>query len=149
LPAMPSRATQEEKDRMVDEFIRLCEIESPSRRERSVADAVAGELRAIGLEVEEDGTGSETGSDAGNLLARLPAPPTLEGARTVLVCAHLDPVPLDDRVEPVRENGLIRNRNEAILGADNKAAVATILAAVRRLAAGGAGAPPVGIEVLF
>ncbi|MFL5885129.1 MAG: M20/M25/M40 family metallo-hydrolase [Thermoleophilaceae bacterium] len=138
------RATHEEKELMVEHFIRLCRVESPSRMERAVADTVADDLREIGLEVEEDETYDETGSDAGNLLARLPAP---DGARTILLCAHLDTVPLDDRVEPVRENGLIRNRNEAILGADNKAAVATILATLRKLTADGP--PPVGIEVLF
>jgi tripeptide aminopeptidase len=128
---------------MVHEFVRLCEVESPSRRERAMADVVAAELRAIGLEAEEDGSGRETGSDAGNVLARLPGP---DGAPTVLLCAHLDTVPLDDRVEPVVREGLIENRNEAILGADNKAAVAVMLAAARKVAAVGS---PVGLELLF
>jgi tripeptide aminopeptidase len=140
---VPTRATQQEKDRMVDEFVRLCEVESPSRSERGMADAVAAELREIGLDPAEDETGAETGSDAGNVFARMPAP---EGARSILLCAHLDTVPLDDRVEPVRRDGVIENRNEAILGADNKAAVAVMLAAVRKLAAEG---PPIGIELLF
>ena len=137
------RASPEEKELLLDDFVRLCQIESPSRQERAVADAVAAELRAAGLEVEEDATGPETGSDSGNLLARLQGP---AGARTILLCAHLDTVPLDAPVEVVRENGKFRNRNRAILGADNKAAVATILAAVRRLIRDG---PPVGIELLF
>src|SRR3954471_22175397 len=124
---------------MGEHFVRLCEIESPSRSERAMADAVSGELRAIGLEPGEDATGRETGSDAGNVLARLPGP---DGAPTILLCAHLDTVPLDDRVEPVRRDGRITNRNEAILGADNKAAVAVILAAARKLAAEGS---PVGL----
>ena len=46
----------------------------------------------------------------------------------------------------MREDGLLRNRHEAILGADNKAAVATILATARRLVAQGS---PVGVEILF
>jgi tripeptide aminopeptidase len=46
----------------------------------------------------------------------------------------------------MQENGALSNRNEAILGADNKAAVATILGAARRLVADGA---PVGVELLF
>jgi len=140
-----ARATRQEKERLVDEFVRLCEIESPSRSERAVADAVAADLREMGLDVTEDDSGAETGSDAGNLLARMAGP---DGTRTILLCAHLDTVPLDDRVEPVRgENGVISNRNEAILGADNKAAVAVILAALRHFAADGG--PQVGIEVLF
>jgi tripeptide aminopeptidase len=137
------RGTAEERERLLDDFVRLCEIESPSGRERAIADSVTAELRAAGLTVEEDDTGPETGSDSGNLLARIEPP---EGAPTILLCAHLDTVPLDAPVEVVRANETFSNRNEAILGADNKAAVAVLLAIARRYAAGGA---PVGVELLL
>ena len=106
-------------------------------------DAVAAYLRELGLEVEEDETASETGSDSGNLIARIPGP---EGSRTILLCAHLDTVPLEGPVEVARENGLLTNRHEAILGADNKAAVATVLGTARRLVEEGS---PVGVELVF
>ena len=140
---MTATASDVERQRRLDEFVALCEIESPSRRERAVADDVRGRLEEMGLAVEEDDTGAETGSDAGNLLARIPGP---EGARTILLCAHLDTVPLAGPVEVKREDGLLTNANEAILGADNKAAVATIIGAARRLATEGS---PVGVEILF
>ena len=54
---------------MVDEFVRLCEIESPSRGERAMADAVAAELREIGLEPSVDGSHTETGSVPGWIAA--------------------------------------------------------------------------------
>jgi tripeptide aminopeptidase len=136
-------ASSAERERLLDDFVRLCEIESPSRSERAVADAVKAELEGLGLTVEEDDTAAETGSSAGNLLARVEGPPD---ARTILLCAHLDTVPLAGPVEVGQENGVLTNRHEAILGADNKAAVATILAAARRLVAEGA---PVGVELLF
>ena len=143
VPGVGPRGSAEERQQLLEDFVRLCEIESPSLRERLVADAVAAELRAVGLEVEEDGSAGTTGSDCGNLLARLPGP---EGARTILLCVHLDTVPLAAPVQVVRENGVLRNANEAILGADNKAAVAVVLAVARRLARTGA---PVGVELLF
>jgi tripeptide aminopeptidase len=136
-------ASSAERERLLDDFVRLCEIESPSRSERAVADAVKAELEGLGLTVEEDDTASETGSDAGNLLARIEGPPD---SRTILLCAHLDTVPLAGPVEVTQENGVLSNRHDAILGADNKAAVATILAAARRLTAEAA---PVGVELLF
>jgi tripeptide aminopeptidase len=136
-------AAPPERERLVADFVRLCEIASPSQSERAVADAVTAGLRELGLEVEEDDSAPHTGSDAGNLLARIDGP---EGARTVLLCAHLDTVPLAAPVNVVQDNGALRNGNEAILGADNKAAVATILAAARRLVAEGS---PVGVELLF
>jgi tripeptide aminopeptidase len=134
----------EERERLLAQFIRLCEIESPSGRERGVASAIVEELRGLGVEAEEDDSASATGSDSGNLLARILGP---EGAPTVLLCAHMDTVPLDGPVEVVSDNGRLTNRHDAILGADNKAAVVTILGAVRRLLRDGT--PPAGIELLF
>jgi tripeptide aminopeptidase len=58
----------------------------------------------------------------------------------------MDTVPLDGPVEAVEQDGVIANRHDAVLGADNKAAVATILGAARRFAAQ---PPPVGLELVF
>ena len=141
MSAVP-RATQAERERLVADFTRLCEIESPSGHERLVADAVSADLREMGLQVDEDDTGRLTGSDTGNLFARVPG----AGESSVLLCAHLDTVPLGGPVEVVRDDGVLRNRHEAVLGADNKAAVATVLGAARRLAREGG---PTGVELLF
>jgi tripeptide aminopeptidase len=140
------RASAAERERLADDFVRLCETASPSRQERAVADLVAAELRACGIEAAEDDSAAATGSDSGNLLARLPGPP---GSPTVLLCAHLDTVPLTAPVEAVRENGRFANRNDGILGADNKAAVAVLLAIARHFGPGAPTGPPVGVELLF
>ena len=137
------RARPEERERLLDDFVRLCEIESPSRRERAIADALTRELRGLGLEVSEDESSSETGADAGNLLACVPG---TGGEGTVLLCAHMDTVPLAGPVEVVCEEGFFRNRHESILGADNKVAVAVLLAVARRLAREPGRA---GVELLF
>ena len=137
------RGSIAERARLLDDFTRLCEIESPSKREREVAGAVRAELESLGLEVEEDDSGADTGSETGNLLARIPGP---QDSPTVLLCAHLDTVPLSAPVEVTENNRVLTNRHEAILGADNKAAVSTILAVARRLVADGS---PVGVELLF
>src|SRR5918995_3781252 len=129
-------ASTEERERLLADFVRYCEIESPSGQERGMADALTEDLRLLGLEVEEDA--------AANLLARIEGP---DGAPTVLLCAHMDTVPLDGPVEVVSENGLLTNRHEAILGADNKAAVATIMGAARRIVR--QGTPAAGVEILF
>ncbi|MBD0282489.1 MAG: M20/M25/M40 family metallo-hydrolase, partial [Thermoleophilaceae bacterium] len=136
-------ASDRERDRLVADFIRFCEVESPSGRERAMADAVTAELRGIGLDVDEDDSARETGSNAGNLLARIPGP---RDAGAILLCAHMDTVPLEAPVEVTREDGVLTNRHEAILGADNKAAVATLLGAARRLVIDGA---PREVELLF
>jgi tripeptide aminopeptidase len=140
------RTTEAERERLHDTFAALCRIESPSRHERACADWVAGQLRSMGLEVEEDDAGPQVGSDAGNLLARIPG----SGVDSILLCAHLDTVPLTAPVEPVRVDGGWTNAGEGILGADNKTAVAVIIELARRLTSrAGGGPPPVGVELLF
>ncbi len=62
------------------------------------------------------------------------------------MCAHIDTVPLEAPVEVVERNGAFENANPAILGADNKAAVAVLLGVARRLVRAQA---PVGVEVLL
>jgi tripeptide aminopeptidase len=150
-----TRATAAERARLADDFVRLCETPSPSRAERAVADLVAAELRACGLAVDEDASAAATGSDSGNLLARIAGP---EGAPTVLLCAHLDTVPQTAPIDVVRADGRFTNRNDGILGADNKAAVAALLAIARRFGPNGPApaaelgapsGPPVGLELLF
>ncbi len=101
-------------------------------------------MSALGLEVEEDEAGAAVGSNAGNLLARIPG----RGPRTILLCAHMDTVPLTAPVEPVQRDGGWENANDGILGADNKAAVAAILE-LARILKGETSAPEVGVELLF
>ena len=141
------RSTDAERERLHETFAELCRIESPSGRERACADWVAAQLSAMGLQVSEDASGPAVGSDAGNLLARIKSalPASL---KSVLLCAHLDTVPLAAPVEPVLIDGAWENANQGILGADNKAAVAVILELARRYTNGG-GPPPVEIELLF
>ncbi len=143
------RATDAERERLHDTFAALCRIESPSGREREVADWVTRELRGMGLEVQEDDVGPQVGSGAGNLLARIPGAGGA-GSNSILLCAHMDTVPLSAPVEPVLVDGGWTNAGDGILGADNKTAVAVIVELARRLVrSDGAGAPPVGVEILF
>jgi tripeptide aminopeptidase len=139
------RADQAERRYLHDTFAALCRIESPSGRERACADRVAGELRGLGLAVSEDDTGPETGADCGNLLARIPGSQEATGGG-LLLCAHLDTVALAAPVEPVLVDDGWENANPGILGADNKAAVAMLLAVARRAVAQ---APAIGLELLF
>ena len=128
-------------------FLELAAIESPSGAERPVADVVAAYLRRLGLDVEEDDAGARIGADAGNLLCRLPGASSADGAVPIFLCAHLDTVPPAGAVDPVVEDGLVRNAAGTILGADNKAAVAVMLAAARRVV--GEARPHAGVELLF
>ena len=131
-------------ERLHETFVRLCEIRSPTGEEREVADTIAAELRAIGLEVVEDDAAGPAQAGSGNLLARLPG----RDGRWAMFCAHMDTVPHRGQVEVVEEGGIFRSRGETILGADNKAAVAVFMELAARLAEA-AEPPPIGIELLL
>jgi tripeptide aminopeptidase len=135
-------ASEAERRRLGERFAALCRIYSPSGSERVCAELVRAELAELGLAVEEDDAGAAFGGDCGNLLARIPG----SGPRSVLFCAHLDTVPAEQPIEPVVRDGGWENANEAILGADNKASVAVMLALARRLVEEPAAT---GVELLF
>jgi len=118
------------QDDVVSLFTELAAMPSPPGDERAVADRVAEYMLDLGLDVSEDDAGSRIGSNAGNLYARVEAS---DGGTPLFLCAHLDTVPPEAGIEPVVEDGVVRNAAGTILGADNKAAVAVMLDATRRL----------------
>jgi len=138
---------QRERRYLSGTFAELCRIESPSGHERRCAERVIAELRGLGVAVHEDDAGPRAGSDCGNLLARIPGGESGAGERrSLLLCAHLDTVPLQAPVEPVLVDGFWENANDGILGADNKAAIAVLLALARHVHRQGS---PVDLELLF
>jgi tripeptide aminopeptidase len=127
---------------MLDRFVRLCEIASPTGQEREVAHAVLEELRELDVDVSEDSAATPAQAGAGNLIARIPG--RSEGWLSFF--AHLDTVPHDGPIEVARENGVFRTRGDTILGADNKAAVTVLMEmAARHAADPGA----LGLELVF
>jgi tripeptide aminopeptidase len=125
-------------------FLELAAIPSPSGHERIVAERVVEEVRALGLAPELDGTAAEVESDVGNLYARVA--PTAAGT-PIFFCAHFDTVVPTAPIEPVIEDGIVRNAAGTILGADNKAAIAAMLEGVRRVLS--ENRPHAGIELVF
>ena len=125
-------------------FLDLAAIPSPPGDERAVADRVAAELRGIGLDVDEDGAGTAIDSNTGNLYCGLA--PTAEGT-PLFLCAHLDTVQPTGAIDPVVEDGVVRNAGGTILGADNKAAVAAMVETARRLVE--ERRPHAGLELVF
>ena len=116
----------------LDLFLELCALPSPSGSERAVADRVCAYLSELGLEWDEDDAADRLDGDTGNVYCRLP--PTNGGAGTpIFLCAHTDTVPPEAPIDPVVDDGVVRNGAGTILGSDNKAAVVVLLEAVRRI----------------
>ena len=118
-------------ERLVETFLELARIPSPSFREAAVGRYAADALERAGADVRFDTSAVATGSDTGNLIAELPGNAS---GKTVILCAHLDTVDPCEDVEPIVRDGTIVAAGDTILGADDKAGVAVIIEVVRRLA---------------
>ena len=135
-------ATEAERRRLQETFAALCRDPEPVEKRAPLRRDGHRPPSSRWPRGQRGRAGDTLGGDCGNLLARIPG----SGEETILLCAHLDTVPLAAAIEPVLRDGFWENANEAILGADNKAAVAVLLVLAERLAAAPAG---VGIELLF
>lgn len=118
------------KQRLLDEFLELVQVDSASKDERLMADVLKPKLEALGFTVTEDDAGAKIGGTAGNLIA------VLEGdkdAPALLFCAHMDRVEPGRGIKPVVQDGVIRSDGTTILAADDVAGIAAVLEAVRTL----------------
>jgi tripeptide aminopeptidase len=134
------------ESRLLERFIRLCEIPSVTGTERAVTDALAAELGDLGIEYREDDAAGPARAGAGNLIAHVPAAGDPAGAEWVSFFAHVDTVPHSEPITVVEDEGVFRTAGDTILGADNKAAVTVVMELGARLAAEPG---PVGLEMVF
>ena len=118
------------KQRLIEEFLELVQIDSPSSREGKVAQVLVKKLEEIGCEVIIDNAGEKTGGETGNVIA------TLKGNRNgkkILFSSHMDTVSPSIGVKPIIDeaNGIIKSDGTTVLGSDDKAGIAAILEALR------------------
>jgi tripeptide aminopeptidase len=118
-------------DALLALFLRLVGVASPSRHERAVADLVLDEVRRAGLGCREDDAARALGGDTGNLIVRVPG---TGAGLPIAIAAHLDTVAVDGAVVPRIDDGIVRSAGDTILGADDKAAVTALVAALSHLA---------------
>lgn len=112
-----------DRDRLIDLFLRLVRVDSPSGEEAAVAELAAGELAALGCNVERDA--------AGNVIARREGRGAGAAREPLLLSAHMDTVQPGRGITPIIEGEVIRSDGTTILGADDKAGMAAILEALR------------------
>lgn len=115
------------QERIVENFINMVKIASPSLKEREVADYIKKELKELGLEVIEDNAGKNLGGTTGNIIGILRAP----GKSKLMLSAHMDTVLPCENIKPIIENGIIKSDGTTILGGDDKAGIAAIIEGLR------------------
>lgn len=128
--------------RLLECFIQLVEVESPSGGERQLADFLIGRLSTLGLPVQEDDAGKRAGGTAGNLIVRVPG-----NGPALLLAAHMDTVTPCRGVRARVIDGVVRSSGDTVLGSDDKAAVAAILEMLTVLKE--SGLPHPALEIVF
>lgn len=118
------------KQRIIDEFVELVQIDSPTSKEGAVAKVLVEKLKELGLDVYVDDAGVKSGGETGNVIA------TLKGNRegkSVLFSSHMDTVSPCLGIKPIIDeaNGIIKSDGTTILGSDDKGGIAAILEAIK------------------
>jgi tripeptide aminopeptidase len=131
-------------NRMADTFMELVQIDSVSREESRLAAYLKNQLDLLGAATVFDGSATQTGSDTGNLIARIKGS---NGKAPLLFSAHMDTVEPGRGIKPILTNGRITSDGTTILGADDKSAIAILLEMLRVLKESGKPHPP--MEIVF
>lgn len=120
-----------QKNRALDKFMELVQIDSVSFNERGVADYLIKHFSDLGYEVIEDKKSHEAvpQSNSGNIIVRVPGVGALANNPIIILEAHMDTVEPGNGVKPsITEDGkYIVSDGTTILGADDKAGIAQIL----------------------
>jgi tripeptide aminopeptidase len=123
-----------QENRLIEQFLELVRIDSETKQEREIADALKKRFEELGFEVFEDESASVTGHGAGNLICALAAAPGKEDSPAILFTCHMDTVTPGKGVKPrLDSDGYIRSDGTTILGSDDKAGIAALVEAIRAL----------------
>ncbi|MEC1722994.1 M20/M25/M40 family metallo-hydrolase [Schinkia azotoformans] len=118
------------KDRIVQEFMELVQVDSETKYEAEIAKVLTKKFQELGLNVVEKDTTAQTGHGAGNLVC------TLQGTKnvdTIYFTSHMDTVVPGKGVKPSIKGDRIVTDGTTILGADDKAGLAAMLEAIKVL----------------
>lgn len=127
------------EQRLVQTFLELVQIDSPSQEEQAIAEDVAGRLRALGAEVSIDAVL--------NVTAKLAGHGVKQNAKPLFLNAHTDNVAPARGIKPIVADGRISTDGTTVLGADDLAGVAAILEGVQSLIEDGKKRLPLEIAI--
>ncbi|MCZ2260136.1 M20/M25/M40 family metallo-hydrolase [Sporosarcina sp. G11-34] len=118
------------KQRLLDEFFELVQIDSETKDERVIADVLTKKMEDLGFEVIEDNSDDVTGHGAGNLIASMKG--TVVEADPIYFTCHMDTVTPGLGIKPeLRDDGYVYSDGTTILGADDKAGIAALFEMMR------------------
>lgn len=113
------------KNRLINTFISLIKIHSPSKSEKNVADFLIKKLKNLGVnKLYLDNNFNNYNGSAPVIFAKFDGNLPGEG---ITLCAHMDVIEPSKNVIPLIENDIIKSDGTTTLGGDDKAGIASIL----------------------
>lgn len=110
---------------LVNLFLDLVKIPSPSGKEKEVAEYICHFLKNHMIPFYLDTSGEKNDSNTGNIIANISG---TKGCPSILFTAHMDTVETGEKsVNPTVKNKIITSDKTTILGADDKAGIAVLL----------------------
>jgi tripeptide aminopeptidase len=120
------------EERLARTFVQLCEIDSPSRKEKMVADYLTRTFQELGAtSIVEDHSSEQTGSDCGNLIIHIAG--NRPDQETIFFACHMDTVEPGCGVKVVRDGDIFTSRGDTVLGSDDKSGIAALIELIRIL----------------
>ncbi len=115
-----------DRERLAATFVEMCEISTPSHREKPLAEYLVQCFTSLGADdIHFDHSGEKTGSDTGNLLVRFAGnSPDIDG---LFFSCHMDTVEPATNVQVVRSGDIFTSLGETILGGDDKSGIAALI----------------------
>lgn len=116
------------RERLANTFKWLVGIDSVSREESEISQAIQSVLAGMGAKIRVDDAASRIGGNAGNVVARFDGNSAVP---PLMLNAHMDTVEPGRGVRAIFEDGVFRSDGSTILGADDKSAIAVIIETMR------------------
>jgi tripeptide aminopeptidase len=130
-------AAEPDAGRLFSIFSELIKLSSESGHEASVCAFIKDFCANIGAVCHEDNAGRRTGGECGNLVVRVPAG-TFSPLPPIIFNAHMDTVRPGRGIMPIDAGDRFMSGGMTVLGADDKAGVAAILASIEMMSKTGA-----------
>ncbi|SJZ88012.1 peptidase T-like protein [Cetobacterium ceti] len=118
------------KERMINNFIEMVNIYSPSKKEGEYGNYLIKRLKAYGFEIYLDKNNHLYGGDCPTIFGKLKG--NIPGNGITLV-AHMDVIDPNENVNIVIENNIIKTDGKTTLGGDDKGGIASILEVIESI----------------
>ncbi|MEG1312053.1 MAG: M20/M25/M40 family metallo-hydrolase [Romboutsia sp.] len=118
------------RDRLINNFIDMVKIDSPSGQELEMATWLVEYLKERGIDAIIDNAGEGFGGNCGNLVAHIKGK---DSENPICFAAHMDQVMPCLGVNPIIDGNIIKTDGKTTLGADDKAGIAAILEALEQV----------------